>query len=92
MRSAVYRREIERVSPAYTARVNLNRESLSAIYIYYPAMAGQERIAETLRAVHDFSERTEDGGSRDALKQFVALFIEQCITYPILCGQRGGDL
>ena len=39
--SAIYRREVERVSPVYTTRANMNVERLSVISIYYPNLVRQ---------------------------------------------------
>ena len=47
-RSAVYRHEIERVSPVYTTRANMNVERLSEVMVCYPEKDLQDKLGEML--------------------------------------------
>ena len=88
-RSAVYRHEIERVSPVYTTRANMNVERLSEVLVYYPEKDLQDKLGETLFAVFSYRKTCRDEAVDQLLREFEKLLIEQFITYPILCVQEG---
>ncbi len=83
-RSAIYRREITRVSPVYTTRSNMNMERLSKVFVYYPDAAMQEALGQTMLEIFRFREACFDQEMSGMLEQFTQLLIEQFITYPIV--------
>lgn len=89
-RSTIYRREVERVSPVYTTRANMNINRLSAMTIYYPNLEMQNKIGSTLISVYQFQEKNQDKKLNASLDVFVKLLIEQFITYPVLCLEKEG--
>lgn len=88
LRSAVYRHEVERVSPVYTTRANMNLNRLSEILVYYPDVDMQTKLGETLFAVFQHKKASKDKALNQLLTEFEQLLIEQFITYPILCLQE----
>ena len=91
LRSAVYRHEVERVSPVYTTRANMNLDRLSEIIVYYPDMDAQAKLGETLFAIFQYQNVNKDRALDQPLTEFEQLLIEQFITYPILCLQKRKD-
>lgn len=91
LRSAVYRHEVERVSPVYTTRANMNVDRLSEILVYYPDVDTQEKLGETLFAIFQYQNGNKDETLNQLLTEFEQLLIEQFITYPILCLQKRED-
>ena len=87
-RSAIYRREVERVSPVYTTRANMNVDRLSAMSIYYPNLEMQNKIGSTLFYVYQFQKRNPDKELNELLNEFIKMLIEQFITYPVLCVEK----
>lgn len=87
-RSAIYRREVERVSPVYTTRANMNVDRLSAMSIYYPDLEMQNKIGSTLFYVYQFQKRNQDKELNELLDEFIKMLIEQFITYPVLCIEK----
>lgn len=83
-RSAVYRHEVERVSPVYTTRANMNVDRLSEILVYYPDVDTQDKLGETLFAIFQYQKADKDKALNQSLTEFKELLIEQFITYPIL--------
>lgn len=90
-RSAVYRHEVERVSPVYTTRANMNVDRLSEISVYYPDADTQEKLGATLFAIFEYQKECKDQVLCQSLNEFEKLLIEQFITYPILCFQKRED-
>lgn len=90
-RSALYRQEVARVSFVYTTRANINLQQLSQIRVYYPDMAWQRAVGETLFAVHRFRQESRDAEINALLDRFAKAFIETFITYPILFAKECGD-
>lgn len=90
-RSAVYRREVKKISPVFTTRANMNMERLSEITVYYPGNDMQKSLGETLYAVSRFQTECRDKKQIELLDKFTELLIEQFITYPILCRQKEED-
>lgn len=86
--SAIYRQEVEKVSPVYTTRANMNVERLSKIRVYYPDTTMQKKIGDTLFAIFQFLKDCCDSELVKLLNQFMRLLIEQVITYPVLCSQK----
>lgn len=86
LRSAIYRQEVKKVSTVYTTRANINLGQLSNIAVYFPEPAMQRRLGETLFAVSQFQGK--NGAPEELLREFIALLIEQYITYPVLCIQN----
>lgn len=91
-RSAIYRREIARVSPVYTTRSNINQKQLSQIAVYYPDADRQEAIGETFFALWQFRENGSDPVLRERIDTFLDLFIEQFLSCPIARFQEQGRL
>ena len=87
--SLIYRREVEKVSPVYTTRANMNVKRLSAIFIYYPDPEMQKKIGTTLFALLEFQKVNPDKKLNLLIDDFIQLFIEQFITYPVLCLEKG---
>lgn len=87
-RSAIYRREVEKVSPVYTTRANMNVDRLSAMSIYYPNLEMQKRIGSTLFYVYQFQKTNRDKELNGLLDEFIKSLIEQFITYPVLCLEK----
>lgn len=90
-RSALYRREVEKVSPVYTTRANMTVERLADISLYYPDPETQERLGQTFLALSRFRRKGRGAGD-DTLEEFVRLLIEQQITYPVQSCLEGGGL
>lgn len=82
-RSAIYRREIARVSPVYTTRSNINRKQLSRISVYYPDEDRQKDIGETYLALWQFRQTCPDPVLAEQVEALTALFIEQFLSCPI---------
>lgn len=91
LRSAVYRHEVDRVSPVYTTRANMNVSRLSEILVYYPDVDTQDKLGETLFAIFQYQKANKDKVLNQSLTKFEQLLIEQFITYPILCLQERED-
>lgn len=91
-RSKIYRQEIERVSFVYTTRANINLHQLSMIRLYYPSMAWQHAIGETLVSVIRFNQKHQAMELEELISHFIRAFIEKFITYPILFFQKGRDV
>lgn len=89
--SKIYRQEIERVSFVYTTRANINLQQLSMIRLYYPSMAWQHAIGETLSSVIRFNQEHQDMKLDEFVDRFIEAFIEKFVTYPILLFQKGRD-
>ena len=87
-RSAIYRREVEKVSPVYTTRANMNVDRLSTMSIYYPNLEMQKRIGSTLFYVYQFQKTNRDKELNGLLDEFIKSLIEQFITYPVLCLEK----
>lgn len=87
-RSAIYRREVEKVSPVYTTRANMNVDRLSAMSIYYPDLEMQDKIGSTLFYVYQFQKTNQNKELNGLLDEFVKSLIEQFITYPVLCLEK----
>ena len=87
--SAVYRRQIERLTPVYTTRANMNRDILSKIVIYLQDQPSQKALGETLYSLYRCRRRSGDAVLNAALDEFARLLTEQFITYPILCLEEG---
>jgi type I restriction enzyme S subunit len=88
LRSAVYRHEVERVSPVYTTRANMNEDRLSEIAVYYPDVNTQEKLGQTLFAIFQYKKQNKDAAIDQLFVEFERFLIEQFITYPILCLQE----
>lgn len=87
-RSAIYRQEVEKVSPVYTTRASMNIDRLSAISIYYPDLEMQNKIGITLFSIFRFQKLNQDEKLNGLMNEFVQLLIAQYITYPVLCLEK----
>ena len=91
-RSAVYRREVEKVSTVYTTYASINNDKLMAISFYCPEKELQREIGDTLLTVSQYIECNENPALHKLLNDFTHLLIEQYITYPIACLWESGGL
>lgn len=82
-RSAIYRREIARVSPVYTTRSNINQKQLSLVSIYYPDRERQRKIGETFLALWQFRQTCSDPILAEQVETLTALFVQQFLSCPI---------
>lgn len=89
LRSAIYRREVEKVSAVYTTRANINMKQLSKIAVYFPERAMQQKLGDTIFAISRFLKEEADEELAGLPEEFIDMLIEQYITYPILCAQGG---
>lgn len=89
LRSAIYRREVEKVATVYTTRANINMKQLSKIAVYFPEQDMQQKLGDTIFAISRFLKEEADQELTGLLEEFIDLLIEQYITYPILCAQGG---
>ena len=81
--------QIERLTPVYTTRANMNRDILSKIVIYLQDQPSQKALGETLYSLYRCRRRSGDAVLNAALDEFARLLTEQFITYPILCLEEG---
>jgi len=84
-RSAVYRREIMDISTVFTTRASMDQTKLSRISVYYPDRNTQRKIGDTLHMIFQYLQDNSDTKQCTLFMEFERLFIEQYITYPIVC-------
>lgn len=87
-RSAIYRREVARVSFVYTTRANMNLHQLSMIRLYYPDMDWQRAIGEMLFSIACLKQAEQGIRSKELIDRFLEAFIQKFITYPISLFQK----
>lgn len=83
--SAIYRKGIMDVSTVFTTRASIDNRKLSRLSIWYPTWDLQCKIGDTLLAVFQNLQLSDDPKKHLLLKTFQKLLIEQTIAYPIIC-------
>jgi len=82
--SAVYRKQILDMLPAYSTRVNINDSVLQKVDFYYPSFPMQCLIGDVFYEICMAYETGTDAEQKALLLELKNIFVEQTISQPVI--------